>query len=233
MSATERCDINFKMLNWIIIQEELNKKVILDGNPEVKLVAGIDISTNTDLNNPISFATVVIMNSDLDPNLNQGLNIVWTNTIKVKLEEEYISSFLSFRELDAMINVIKTIPNEYYPDIILVDGCGYMHPRNFGLACHLGVKLGIPCIGVSKKLLYLEESNRNLIFMGPVAKLYDNNEVVGYAYLSARNPIYISIGHMISLENSYNIIKKYCIYRIPEPIRQADIISRSYLRNLQ
>lgn len=217
-------DIKFKILNWIIIQEELSKKVITYGNPEVNLVAGIDISTNTDISNPRSFATVVIMNSDV--------KVIWTNTIEVNLTEEYISTFLSFRELPALLEVFKTIPTEYYPNVILVDGCGYMHPRNFGLACHLGVELGIPCIGVSKKLLYLEESNRNLIFIGPIAKLYDHNELVGYAYLSSKNPIYISIGHMISLENSYNIIKKYCIYRVPEPIRQADIISRSYLRSL-
>lgn len=49
--------------------------------------------------------------------------------------------------------------------------------------------------------------------------------------LCALKPIFISIGHRISLATALKIVKMTCNYRVPEPIRQADIRSREYLRN--
>lgn len=48
----------------------------------------------------------------------------------------------------------------------------------------------------------------------------------------AKNPIYISIGHQISLHHAIEICTYTSLYtRIPEPIRQADLIGRELLRN--
>ena len=41
----------------------------------------------------------------------------------------------------------------YSPQVILVDGNGVLHHRKFGMACHLGVILDVPCVGVAKNLL--------------------------------------------------------------------------------
>lgn len=47
----------------------------------------------------------------------------------------------------------------------------------------------------------------------------------------AINPVYVSVGHKISLETSIQIVMKCCKqFRIPEPIRLADIKTREKLR---
>lgn len=62
----------------------------------------------------------------------------------------------------------------------------------------------------------------------------DSGKVWGNAYRStqeSKNPIIISIGHKITLENAIKVVKA-CIrkYRIPEPIRMADQKSRELVR---
>lgn len=40
---------------------------------------------------------------------------------------------------------------------------------------------------------------------------------------TSTKPIYVSIGHKLSLETALRICKLCCKYRIPEPIRQVEI----------
>ncbi|CAM9720239.1 unnamed protein product, partial [Chrysoparadoxa australica] len=44
------------------------------------------------------------------------------------------------------------------------------------------------------------------------------------------NPIFISVGHGLSLDTCMRVVKGLCKYRIPEPVRQADIRSREAVR---
>lgn len=44
------------------------------------------------------------------------------------------------------------------------------------------------------------------------------------------NPIYVSVGNFISLPTAVAVVTTCCIYKIPEPIRQADLLSRDYIR---
>jgi hypothetical protein len=42
------------------------------------------------------------------------------------------------------------------------------------------------------------------------------------------NAIYVSVGHRISLETAVALTRACCTYRVPEPVRQADLRSRKY-----
>jgi endonuclease V len=55
---------------------------------------------------------------------------------------------------------------------------------------------------------------------GAIVQSTDNN----------KSPVYLSIGHKISLETSIKIVQKTCLYKNPEPVRQADLLSRKFIR---
>nr|XP_033817450.1 endonuclease V isoform X3 [Geotrypetes seraphini] len=75
---------------------------------------------------------------------------------------------------------------------------------------------------------------RNLQTGGDTFPLVESSgKVLGMALRScdkSTKPIYISVGHKMSLESAVRLIHSCCRYRVPEPIRQADIRSRAYIR---
>ena len=130
----------------------------------------------------------------------------------------YIPTFLSFREYTPLSLAYEAL--SYTPDLCFVDAHGRAHPRRLGAASHFGVLKKIPTIGVAKRMLCGEiESN-----LKSFDKIVLNNEVVG-ARISTKpgcNPIYVSVGHRISLKTAVDMTLK-CItkYRLPEPTRRA------------
>jgi deoxyribonuclease V len=144
----------------------------------------------------------------------------------------YIPGFLSFREGQAVIRAIHGLKNK--PDVIIFDGQGIAHPRGLGIATHIGVLLGIPTIGCAKSRLvgeYEEPGYKK----GKWSFLRYNREIVG-AVLRTKDyvkPLFISPGHRTDLRNSIDITltcaKKY---RIPEPLRMADFISKKIKREM-
>ncbi|KAK7845502.1 endonuclease v [Quercus suber] len=142
--------------------------------------------------------------------------------------------------------------------VLMVDGNGILHPRgkfhlwffvyvnSFGLACHLGVLADLPTIGIGKNLHHVD----GLTYSG-VRQLLETKEnctedfitlsgcsgkIWGVAMRSTKGslkPIFISVGHRVSLDTAITIVKMTCKYRVPEPTRQADIRSREYLRKHQ
>ena len=225
------------------------------------------------------------------------------------LEMPYVSSYLSFREIDPLERLVQKQLKEkpdLTPRAILVDGNGILHCRGAGIACFLGVRTGIPTIGVGKTLycdggltkelvkrgidLSLQalrselntdwqdsvknqpndvllvdqrcidvntissedDSNTNMdraMFArklhgycnGVAIKLRGGERIRAAALLGhggrltrggrgTKNPIYISVGHNISLEEALLICAKLSVARIPEPVRQADLSGRRLLR---
>jgi len=134
----------------------------------------------------------------------------------------YVPGLLSFREIPAVLDALAGLSET--PDLILCDGQGIAHPRRLGLASHLGVVTGLPTIGVAKSRLIgtHAEPGRN---KGSRVPLMDGDEIIGMVLRSRTDvrPIYVSIGHRVSLETAV----RYTLactsrYRLPETTRMAD-----------
>ena len=79
-------------------------------------------------------------------------NVIYRSVVNESLSVPYVPGFLSFRETPAVLKALAAI--EHRADLMIVDGQGTAHPRRFGLACHLGVLLDMPVVGVGKSKLY-------------------------------------------------------------------------------
>ena len=195
------------------IQRELSKRVIREDAfdfSKLRYVAGVDVAYTDEM-------AVGAVSVHEFPSLSQ----IEVKTAIVKAVFPYIPTLLSFREVHPVISAIRKL--EANPDIFMVDGHGLAHPYRLGFASHLGVILGKPTIGVAKKLLCgkIEKLPRKA---GEFALIRDDDEVVGAALLTkeGQKPVYVSIGHMISLETAIKIVSITARkYRIPEPIRAA------------
>jgi deoxyribonuclease V len=175
---------------------------------EIRYVGGVDIAYTEEF----SVSAAVVLDYD-------SLSLVESRTTQVKTKFPYIPTLLSFREIPPAVAVIKKL--RLQPDILLVDGQGIMHPYRLGFASHLGLVLGKPTIGVAKSPLIGEVGEFNEENWAPIT---DKKEVVGVALITRKEakPVYVSIGHMVSLERAIEIVK-HCTprYRISKPVRLA------------
>jgi deoxyribonuclease V len=204
------------------IQAQLCTKVINeDSLSKVNYVAGVDVGFED--NYALTKAAVAVLSY---PNL----ELVETAIACIPTTFPYIPGFLSFREVPAILEALKQLKIE--PNLILGDGQGLAHPRRFGLACHLGVLLDLPTIGVAKSLLIGKHEEVPLT-KGSWQPLIDRGETIG-AVLRSRShvkPIYVSIGHKITLPTAINYVMG-CLtkYRLPETTRWADKLASSKLK---
>jgi deoxyribonuclease V len=144
----------------------------------------------------------------------------------------YVPGYLTFREGSALIDAVKRLVRR--PDVILFDGQGIAHPKGVGIASHMGVLLDMPTIGCGKKRLIGEYEEPGLL-KGDWSPLRYRNETVGAVLRTRDNvkPLFTSPGHRTCLQDSIEIIL-HCAkeYRIPEPLRRADHISKNIRKTI-
>jgi deoxyribonuclease V len=147
---------------------------------------------------------------------------VETRTAWRPLRFPYVPGLLSFREAPAILAALRKLRGT--PDALLVDGHGYAHPRRFGIACHLGVLVGIPTVGVAKSRLcgqHAEPGARR----GARALLTQHGDEIGCVLRTREGskPIYVSIGNRVDLASAESLVLA-CDggHRLPEPTRLAD-----------
>lgn len=192
------------------IQKEVAKSVIKEDKlGKLETIAGCDVSFAEENR---AFAACVLMEYP-------SLKVVDKSVVEVEIDFPYIPTFLAFREIQPMLTAVKEIDS----DIYMIDSQGLAHPRRAGLASHLGVVIDKPTIGVAKSRLCgeAEEPGKE---KGSYSILKDDGDEIGAAVrtITDTNPVYVSIGHKVSLEKAIEItLNASPKFKIPEPIRSA------------
>ncbi|NOX20458.1 MAG: deoxyribonuclease V [Nitrospirae bacterium] len=197
------------------VQTELKKKVkIRKLLSPPKIIAGADAIFYKDY----TISAVVVMEYP-------SLKVIEEASHTVKTTFPYIPGYLSFREGPAIVTAFEKLRHK--PDVILFDGQGIAHPQGLGIASHLGIVLNIPSIGCAKSKL-VGDFQMPSPKKGAWSTLKYKGRTIG-AVLRTRTgvkPVFVSPGHLITLDEAVEIVLRCSHYRIPEPIRVADKLTR-------
>ncbi|MGD1902729.1 MAG: deoxyribonuclease V [Geitlerinemataceae cyanobacterium] len=211
----------------IALQERWRSRVVARDRFEVlDRIAGIDVGYSKD-GSRMQAAVVVLDRASLEP-LDTAIAAGVPNF-------PYTPGLLSFREVPLVVAALEKLT--VLPEAIVCDGQGLAHPRRFGLACHLGVLLDVPAIGVAKSH-YVGEYETVGRDRGSWEPLQDRaiggnseDETIGAVVRTQADvkPVYVSIGHRFGLETAIELaIELAPRYRLPETTRQADRLSRQF-----
>ena len=196
------------------MQEKLCHQVITeDLFGDIKYVAGVDVGYSND--NRITQGAIAVLSF---PELELKEQAIAQRPTSFP----YIPGLLSFREIPAILDAFKKL--NIIPDLLLCDGQGLIHPRRFGLACHLGVLVNIPSIGVAKSH-YIGKYDAVGLEKGNWQPLIYQEKVIGAVVRSRTGvkPIYVSTGHKISWKTAINyVLKCTSKYPLPETTHRAD-----------
>lgn len=199
----------------IALQKELAQQI--DVRRPVKkceLIAGADCSSNRGSSK--FYAAVVVLRAS-DCSIVEVQGVIGTSDFP------YVPGLLTFRELPTLLQAFAKL--KHRPDVVMMDGQGYAHPRRIGVASHLGLWLGIPTIGCAKSRLLGEHAEPRLE-AGARTPLRDKGEIIGSVVRTKNktNPLFISAGHQIDLASAVRLTLHSCRgYRLPEPTRQAHL----------
>ncbi|KAL2236829.1 UNVERIFIED_CONTAM: Endonuclease V [Sesamum indicum] len=148
-STSGNSNISPQLVNeWIEIQDSLKKRLITDdefdwklppmkdqdsegmeenqdSNVEIlKYVGGVDLSFSRN-DSLIACATLVVLDIST-------LEVVHEDSSIIKLRIPYVPGFLAFREAPVLLELLKkmeTTSPTLYPQVLMVDGNGLLHPR--------------------------------------------------------------------------------------------------------
>ncbi|KAI3703361.1 hypothetical protein L1987_73378 [Smallanthus sonchifolius] len=241
---------------WLEAQDSLKKKLVTvddytwklgeaeeeesSGVELLKYIGGVDISFSKD-NPSVACGTLVVLDF-------KTLDVVYEDSSIVKID---VPGFLAFREAPIFLELLKKMQDcshPFYPQLFMIDGNGILHPRAaFDEVFTCRIWLCLPSWGSSQSIgknlhhvdgltnsrvreLLEAEENFNVDCISLVG---DSGKNLGAAIHSSKGsfkPIFVSVGHRVSLASAVEVVKRTCKYRVPEPIRQADIRSRDYLR---
>ncbi|MEW6776165.1 MAG: deoxyribonuclease V [Bdellovibrionota bacterium] len=179
---------------------------------EPRLIAGTDVSYDAKRDRFV--AGVVVLKFPELETVEEQIHVGKTSF-------PYVPGFLSFREIPALAGALEKVRSKV--DLLVCDGQGRSHPRRLGLASHLGLLVQIPTIGCAKSRLVGEHKEPGKK-RGSNVPLTHQGEIIGRV-LRTRDgvaPLYVSVGHLVTLEESVRWVLALSKTRIPEPTKRAD-----------
>ncbi|EUB60346.1 Putative endonuclease [Echinococcus granulosus] len=223
--------------NWIEEQLRLKQQCVLEDSHEILeklnsgtlLVGGLDISYSKNVPS-LAFVGVSVVRIS-DPVSETQCETLAVDCNRITVEVPYVPNFLAFREVPAYVAAVRAFETHHAalaPDVFMVDSNGTLHPLRFGAACHLGVLLERPTFGVAKNLPLLQPLPNHF---PPDADGPTQKRLLLQALLTSAssNPVFVSPGHLITLQTAVEIALRCSIHRIPEPTRKADLRTREEL----
>ncbi|MCS7082837.1 MAG: endonuclease V [Bacteroidetes bacterium] len=205
-------------LRW---QRRLAKRVRPEGDPgPVRYVLGCDVAYGRGR----AYAAALLF----DLLTGQQMASAWAQG---EVRFPYVPGLLSFRELPLLLEAFERLRGPE-PELILCDGQGIAHPRQMGLAAHLGLWLDRPTIGVAKSRLWgwHEPVPEEALRFRP---LWAKGRLLGYALRTRHRGrlVYVSPGHRIGPEAALRLVLALLDgHRLPYPIRLADRAARALAR---
>lgn len=181
----------------IELQKKYAQEVIISKvKDNIKIITGVDVSYNHEKNE--AYTAIVTIARDTGEIIEE---ISWVGEVTYP----YKPGLFALREIPCILSGFEKVT--HIPDLILVDGNGLLHPRKFGLACHLGLSLDIPTVGCAKKLLIGNHSSLNRA-RGAEAPIIFEGQNLGSALRTKLNetPLYVSVGHKVDQAFVNNIV---------------------------
>jgi deoxyribonuclease V len=157
--------------------------------------------------------------------------LVWSKTVRRRVEFPYITTYLTFRELPILVELLDEVRRaKQTASVLLVDGTGILHHRGAGIATHFGVVADVPTIGVTKKLLCGQVATESMQ-PGESRPVLLEGRLAGVALrptAGSRRPLFISPGHRVNLTFAEQVVRRTLLgRRLPEPLYWADRLSRA------
>jgi deoxyribonuclease V len=193
----------------------------------VHYIAGVDIAYTPGLNRTWGMASAVLWD------FIKHIEIAHVS-ISGEIKFPYIPGLLGFREGKLLVQAIEQLPQR--PELIMTDGHGWLHPRRMGEAVHVGVAMGIACIGIAKKMLYgegnwhyvqlIKGSRIELFKPGTKIEERDENSLLGYCIClcTQYKPVFVSPGYFIRPNIACDIALQSTVnHRQPNPLILAHI----------
>ena len=180
----------------------------------VRTVAGLDVSVQGD-----RVRAAVVVYDVYDRAVAE--HAIWEGPVAFP----YVPGLLSFREVPAILPALEKLSAP--PDVYMLDAQGRAHPRRFGLACHLGVLLDAPTLGVAKSIFVGRHGDLGTD-KGAAQPLVDRGETVGLALRTRADvkPVYVSVGHRVTLRDAGRLALRLAEkVKLPQPTHLAHRLS--------
>lgn len=189
------------------LQESLAKLVAIepDSGSMPKLVCGLDAAYSDRSGVGVAIVVDVVTGREVE-------------TVHSKLKElvPYFPGLFGFREGPLLVKAASKLRSS--PNVFIVEGHGQAHPRRFGLACHVGVALNRPTIGVARNLLYGKQIEDFSIVDA-------DGTVLGKTLKTKlpKRPLCVSVGHKTNLTFAVDVVISSMLHSpdYPLPLRMA------------